>query len=229
MKKEENIVKDFGSIEVPSKWDDINLEKYQRIEKFYEDKDKEFNMIDVLDILIDKDRDYIIGLPSEFIDIIFAHLMFLQTPPNFGKSTNKIEIDNEVYSINVQEKLRVGEYVAVDSVIKADKHNYAAILAILCRKNNELYDSTFENEVLEERIKMFERQPITKVMPLIAFFMDCYILLETPTQISLQIREVISHIRSNIETSVKNGEVSKRCMKSQMKKLKKLEKSINSI
>lgn len=227
MKKE--VIKDFGSIVVPSKWEDITLSKYIEIEKFYENKDEQFNIVDVLDILIDKDRDYINSLPSDFIDIIFAHLMFLQTPPIVGEPTNKIEIDGDTYSINVQEKLRVGEYVAVDSVMKGDKHNYTAMLAILCRKDGEIYDSKFENEVLEDRIKLFEKQPITKILAVIAFFLDLYTMLEMPTQLSSQIREAINLTRQDIENLQKNGGVSKRYMKSLMKKLEKLEKSINSI
>ena len=227
MKKE--VIKDFGSIVVPSKWEDITLSKYIEIEKFYENKDEQFNIVDVLDILIDKDRDYINSLPSDFIDIIFTHLMFLQTPPIVGEPTNKIEIDGETYSINTSEKLRVGEYVAVDSVMKGDKHNYAAMLAILCRKEGEIYDSKFENEVLEGRIKMFEKQPITKILAVIAFFLDLYTMLEMPTQLSFQIMEAINLTRQDIENLQKNGEVSKRYMKSLMKKLEKLEKSINSI
>ena len=166
----EEIIKDFGSINVPDSWDKITLKKYQEIEAYYENKDENFNIMDVLDIMIDKDRDYINSLPSDFLDIILNKLSFLSEKPDFGEPTNKIKIDNEDYIIHFEQQLKVGEYIAADTIMKNDKHNYAALLAILCRKDGELYDSKFENEIVEGRIKMFENQPVIKVMSLIQFY-----------------------------------------------------------
>ena len=225
----EEIIKDFGSINVPDSWDKITLKKYQEIEAYYENKDDNFNIMDVLDIMIDKDRDYINSLPSDFLDIILNKLSFLSEKPDFGEPTNKIKIDNEDYIIHFEQQLKVGEYIAADTIMKNDKHNYAALLAILCRKDGELYDSKFENEIVEGRIKMFENQPVIKVMSLIQFFFLLSNILFLPTLLSSSIEEAISLTRKNIETSHQNGTISKRSMKSLMKKLKKLEKSIKCI
>lgn len=229
MKNNEEVIKDFGSWNVPTSWNEITLKKYQEVERFYENKEDNFNVIDVLDILIDKDRDEINALPAEFLDTILTHLIFITTTPEVGEPTNKIVIDGETYRINIENKLKVGEYVAVDTAIKGDKHNYAAILAILCRKEEEKYDSYFENEVLEERIKLFEKQPVINILPLINFFINCFIISQIPSQLSLKIEEAINHTRNSIENSHKNGEISKRCMKSAIRKLQKLEKSIKCI
>ena len=94
--EDKDIIKDFGSVTVPTKWEDIILKKYQEIESYYEDKDSNFNVIDVLDILIDRDRDYINSLPAEFIETILNNLLFLSTSPEVGESSNKIVIDGEV-------------------------------------------------------------------------------------------------------------------------------------
>lgn len=227
--EDKEIIKDFGEWKVPSKWDDITLKVYQEIEKYYKDKDEKFDVRDVLHILTNKTDDEINELPAEFLDTILTHLIFLTTTPDVGEATNKIVIDGETYTANVSEKLKVGEYIAVDTLVKDDAHNYAAILAILFRKEGEKYDSHFENEVLEDRIKMFEEQPVVNVLPLVNFFINCYITLQTPILLSSRIEEAISLTRSNIESLHKSGEISKRSMKSAMKKLKKLEKSINSI
>ena len=228
--KEKDII-DFGKINVPSSWDDITLEKYQRIEEYYDtiSGDSKFNIMDVLDIMIDKDKDYIMSLPSEFVDMILDKLSFLQTPMEEIEPSPQIEINKELYTINLQNKLKTGEYIAADTVLKTDKHNYASILAILCRKEGEIYDSKFENEILEHRIKMFEKQPITKIMPIIAFFLNYCVTLQMPTLLSSKVEEAINLTRSNIENSAKDGEISKRSMRSLMKKLSKLEKSIKSI
>lgn len=220
---------DLGSVEVPTSWNDITLKKFQDIERYYDDKDRQFNVIDVLDILIEKDRDYIMSLPEEFLNIILERLSFLQTKPEEKEPRNWVDIKGERYTVNTQNKLKVGEYVAADTAMKADKYNYAAILAILCRKDGEVYDSKFENEVLEDRIKMFEQVPITDVLVIIGFFLHLYMTLVIHSQLSSTIREGIDLTRNNIETSHKNGELSKHSMRSLMKKLKKLEKSLDNI
>lgn len=229
MKDNEKDIIDLGSVEVPTSWNDITLKKFQDIERYYDDKDRQFNVIDVLDILIEKDRDYIMSLPEEFLNIILERLAFLQTKPEEKEPRNWVDINGERYTVNTQNKLKVGEYVAADTAMKADKYNYAAILAILCRKDGEVYDSKFENEVLEDRIKMFEDLPITDVLAIISFFLTLYIASVTPSRLSSTIREGIDLTRSNIETSAKDGEISRHSMKSLMKKLRKLERSLDSI
>ena len=229
VKEEMPEIIDLGSWKVPTSWDEVTLKQFQEIEAYYDGTDKQFDARDVLHIFCGRSIDEINELPMDFVESIMGHLMFLQTKPEERKSTNKIEIDGELYVINVMEKLKVGEYVAVDTVMKADKHNYAAILGILCRKQGEIYDSRFEAEVLNGRIAMFERQPITNILPLVGFFLELYMILATPTLLSSRIREAIDLTRKDIETSVKNGEASRRSMKSVMKKLRKLEQSLDSI
>ena len=228
-KKINEEVIDFGSITVPTSWDEVTLKQFQEIETYYNGTDREFDARDVLHIFCGKSVDEINELPMDFIEKIMGHLMFLQTKPEDKEVTNKIEIDGETYVVNVMEKLKVGEYVAVDTVMKSDKHNYAAILGILCRKHGEIYDSRFEAEVLNDRIAMFERQPITKIMPIVGFFLQLYMISATPTLLSSRIREAIDLIRKDTEISAKNGEVSKRSMKSVLRKLRKLEQSLDSI
>lgn len=223
----ENII-DYGSVTVPKNWDELTLKKYQDIEKYYEDKEDNFNVIDVLDILIDKDRDYIQSLPAEFLDTILTHLVFLSTTPEVGEPTNKIVIDGEEYSINIMEKLKVGEYVAVDTVLKADKHDYSSILAILCRKKGEIYDSRFEAEEFEKRKEMFEKQSVTKILPIIGFFLNLFIVLERHSQLFTVVEEGINLIQQSIKNSEKIGASRKLYLNWQVKKLKKSLKSIKS-
>ncbi|WP_406535467.1 hypothetical protein [Methanobrevibacter sp.] len=219
----------FGVIKVPTSWDEVTLLQFEKINEYYQDKEKTFNVVDVIDIFIDKDKDYIMSLPAEFLEIILDKLKFLSTEIETKEPSNKIEINNEVYQINFMEKLKAGEYIAVEMATKDNNFNYASVLAILCRKENEIFDSTFENEVLPNRVALFEKQPITKIIPLISFFMNCYILSVLPSQLSIQLKEGINQERKNIESLYESGQVSRRSMKSAMKTLKKLEKTINGI
>ena len=226
MDKNENII-DLGVWNVPSSWDEVTLKQYQEIERYYDGKDKGFDIREVLHILTNHTEDEINMLPLEFLEKIMGSLSFLQEPIKEEEPRNWVEIDGERYTVHTEQQLKTGEYIASDTALKGDKHNYAGILAILCRKEGELYDSKFEAEVLESRIGLFEKQPITKILCIIGFFLQLYITSMTPTLLSSKVREAIDLTRKDIETSAKNGEVSKRSMKSAMKKLKKLEKSIN--
>ena len=219
----------FGDWNVPTSWDGISLKKFQEINKYYSDKDKEFDVREIIHIMTDKTIDEVNELPAEFLQIIMEKLSFLQVEPEQQEPTNKIEINNEIYQINFMEKLKAGEYIAVEMATKDNNFNYASVLAILCRKENEIFDSTFENEVLPNRVALFEKQPITKIIPLISFFMNCYTLLVTPSLLSIKVREAINLERENIQNLRKNGEVSAHTMRSVMKTLKKLEKTINGI
>lgn len=224
-----NDIIDYGEWTVPTSWDDITLKTYQEIERYYEDKDKDFDLREVIHIITNHTIDEVNALPVEFLDSIMEKMAFLQESPSDKKPVNYIDIDGEVYTVHTENKLKVGEYIAADTAMKGDKHNYAAFLAILCRKDGEIYDSKFENEVLEDRIKMWEKQPVTKILPVVGFFLNLYIALQMPTLLSSKVMEAIDLTRKDIETLQKNGAISKRSMKSAMKKLKRLEKSISTI
>lgn len=220
---------DLGSITVPDSWEKVTLKQFQEIERYYSDKDATFNVIDVLDILIDKDKDYIMSLPAEFLDIILSKLSFLSVQPEIDNPTNKIVIDGVEYHIDIQSKLKTGEYVAVDTVMKADKHNLAAVLAILCRKDGELYDSKFENEILDDRITLFEQQPMVHIFPLLSFFLSCYIASGTLSQSYLKVEEALNLTQMHIDSLEKIGVFKKLYLNWQMKKLRKSLKSTKHI
>lgn len=227
---EENNVIDYGKWIVPTSWNQITLKQYQEIEAFYDNtENKSFDVREVINILCNKTIDEVNALPVEFLDDIIEKMSFLQTKVTEEEPTNTLTINGEKYVVNIQNKLKVGEYVAVDSIIKDDKHNYAAMLAILCRKEGELYDSKFENEILEDRVHMWEQQPITDVLRVISFFLQCYMISATPILLSSKIKEAIDQERENILNLRKSGDLSMFSTKRAIRKLKKLEKSIKNI
>ena len=228
MANEENVI-DLGVWNVPTSWDEVTLRQYQEIERYYEGKDEHFDVRKVLNILTSHTEDEINMLPLEYLEEIMEKLNFLSSLPKEEEPRNWCEINGERYSVHTEQKLKTGEYIASDTALKGDKHNYAAVMAVLCRKDGELYDSHFENEVLEGRIKLFEEQPITKILPIIGFFLRLYLTSMSPILLSSKARELVDLTRKDIETLQKSGELSKRSMKSAMKRLRKLEKSINTI
>ena len=228
MANEENVI-DLGVWNVPTSWDEVTLRQYQEIERYYEGKDEHFDVRKVLNILTNHTEDEINMLPLEYLEEIMEKLNFLSNLPKEEEPRNWCEINGERYSVHTEQKLKTGEYIASDTALKGDKHNYAAIMAVLCRKDGELYDSHFENEVLEGRIKLFEEQPITKILPIIGFFLRLYLTSMSPTLLSSKAKELVDLTRKDIETLQKSGELSRHSTKSLMKKLRKLEKSINTI
>ena len=222
MKKE--IIKDFGEWNIPTSWDDLDLKRFQEIERYYSENEGAFDGREVLHLFTNKTVDEINELPIEFTEMLLDKMSFVTTKPEVSEATNKVVINGETYMVNIANKLKTGEYVAVDAVLKSDQHNYAAILAILCRKDNEPYDSKYENEILPSRIEMWEKQPITKVMPIINFFLNLYIALEMNSRLYLEVNEAINLTQRNIETSRKNGELSALYTKLLKRKLNKLRK-----
>ena len=220
---------DYGEYNIPTDWNQVTLKMFSDIERYYGDKDKKFDAREVLHIFTNKSIDEINELPVEFVEILMDKLSFIQESPKEKEPSNKIKVDGETYIINIMEKLRTGEFIAVDSVLKDDKYDYASILAILCRKEGEAYDSKFEAELFEDRRKMWERQPITSILPLISFFINCYIMLETPSQVSSLVEAELNRIQKDIETLRKDGALSALSTKLLKRKLKKLKKSIKCI
>lgn len=217
---------DFQEWIVPTDWSMVTLGMYQEIERLH-DSDKEFDIRDYIHILCNKTEDDVNALPLEFLEKIMEKLSFIQEPIKEIEPSNKLKIDGIEYSVHTEQQLKTGEYVAASTVLKEDKHNYAAILAILCRKEGEAYDSTFENEVVEDRIKMFEKESIVNVLSIINFFLSCYITSEIPIQLSLEVEEAIRRIQQSLDNSDKIGVSKKLYLKWQMRTLRKSLKSIS--
>lgn len=223
------VVKDFGEFIVPEKWEDLNLKQFQDIMRLYEATDNKPDIIDLISILVNKSKDEIKMLPMDFIDKIMVRLMFLNEPIKTDNS-NKITIDGEEYIINHMEQLKFMEYVDVNTLLDNDKLNYAGILSILCRKKGEIYNDDYINNVLPSRLEMYEKQPVTNIMPLIGFFLLLSSSFETRLQLFLtEGKSQINLLLKDIEDSLKNMGFKKYSMIYPMIRLRKLKKLVNNI
>lgn len=229
MADEKNIV-DFGEWIVPSNWNEITLKKFQAIQDYYEgiSGDTHFDIRQILHILCDKTIDEVNQLPSEFLDMILEKLTFLQEQPKQDEPRNYIKINGEEYKIHFENQLKTGEYIAADTVLKNDKNNIALLLAILCRKEGEIYDSKFENEIVPQREKMFEEQKVMDVMPIAAFFLTLYGQSVMLTQLYMVVEDALNNTRNSIESSEKLTVFKKLYLKWQITRLQKSLKSTNN-
>lgn len=182
MAKKKEILYDFGEWNIPEKWEDVTLEKFTKLMSKTENGVNDVR--DVIAIMADRTMEDVNLLPVDFVESLMARLTFLNKSPEY-ENKNEIIIDDEVYHINVLEKLKFGEYVDVNSAIQGDNLNYAAFLGILCRKEGEEYDDDFIANKLDERIEMFNKQPINKILPVIGFFLALFATSETCSQLFL--------------------------------------------
>ena len=224
----ENII-DFGEWNLPKGWNELTLKQFQDIERYYADKEKDFDARDVLEVFTDHSRDEVDQLPIEFVERLLGALKWLSESPNIGEPRPYIDIDGERYEVNVREKLKTGEYVALEMVRKADEYNYAAMLAILCRKTNEIYDSKFENEVLPSRIELFEKQPMMKAMSIVFFFLNLFATSQMTSLLYSQVEEALNLTAQNLDSSRKIGAFKKSYLKWQIQTLRKSLKSMKHI
>lgn len=219
----DNII-DFGKWDLPKSWDEVTLKQWQEISKYYKENENA-DIRDIVHIMANKTKDEVNALPIDFLQLILEKLSFMSESPTYSEPTNKIEIKGETYQINFQNKMKTGEYVQSDSVIKQDPYNFAAILGILCRKEGEAYDAKFENELLDDRIAMFENVSVLKALPVMSFFLNLWMMSNLPSQLYSKVEEAASLIQSNIENSPKIGVFKRLYLKWRMRNLLKSLKS----
>lgn len=229
-RKETVVVKDFGNITVPTSWDEITLGQFVKLMRLQEEEGKEEpSIVDIMAVLTDTDKKYIYSLPSDFANTIMAHLLFLNEPLK-EEPKAEVEINGDVYKINYMEKLKFGENVDATTVMDSDKFAYADLLAILCRKEGEAYDDEYIANRYNSRVEMWNNQPITKVYPLITFFLTLHAMSGKHLEQYLTTTEdQLLQLVRDIKNSAKRGDGLKLSMTSRMKvwwKCRKLEKCI---
>ena len=260
---------DFGSITVPTKWEEVTLqmlsdylalskEKEEALEKdkaqaerdkteMPNEKDEKYNITDkdLLKCFTDFDMEKYDILPVELYNSIMSNFSFVLEDMPQWKPSNHLSYNGMEFVINTMEALKVKEYEDAEMILRNNIYDYPSLLAVLCRKVtgtktdnvtglswevNEAYDSEFANKIFDARREMFAKMPITKVMPLINFFLlrglECNNLSQNSiTTLGRQLDEVVG----NMLDSINSMGLRKWLYLPQMIKLKKYKKSINSI
>ena len=89
-----------------------------------------------------------------------------------SEPSNIVELNGEIYKIDYLKDLKTLEYIDANMTLKEDSYNFGQLLAILCRKDNEVYDDDFIANKLDDRIELFNNASIVKTKPLIDFFVN---------------------------------------------------------
>lgn len=231
-RKKEEVVKDFGKIKVPTKWEEVTLGQFEKIMRLTGGESKRVDVMSLLSILTGQDEDYINSLPASFVETLMAHLIFLNdNPRTYDHTASQIKIGDDFYSIHFLEELKFGEYVEVNESIKNDPLDYSSILAILCRKDGELFDEDYVANRFKKRKEMFQEQPVTEILPLIGFFLKLFLISRANSQGCLtELESATSQLLQHTNSSVSNGDGEKRSLSWRMRttrKLKKLNKAMS--
>lgn len=223
---------DLGKHKVAEKWEDITLFQWQEyLRKVGETENNKISIIDTILSFSDISREELMVMPTDVLKIIINKMSFLNEEPD-QTPVDKVEIDGVMYHINFMEKLKVQEYLDVNTILDGDKYNYAMMFAVLCRKYEEVYDDEFVSTKLDERIKMFENMPVTKALGLIAFFLILFLQYQKLSQNSLVLEEgkrTAQELVKNIESSLSLMDYITLSKVRQIIKLRKLKKSIECI
>ena len=222
----------LGQYHVAESWDDVTLLQWQNyVRQASESEDNSVNIICTLEAFSDIPRSVINQLPTDLFESVIGRLKWITETPD-QTPTQSVVINGEKYSINVMEKLKVKEYLDLNTVIENDKFNYSMIFAILCRKQGEEYDEEFISDKLPDRLEMFEQMNCVDGMKLIAFFLTCWVELETRSRNSLvvqAIKEDAQKLVKSIRSSLKPGVCTTVLHLREIIKLRRLEKSLNKI
>jgi hypothetical protein len=161
MKIEFNDVK----MEIPESWEEIKLSTY---EKFYlQSPATKQEQVMFVAGLCGIDANILMESPVQVFNTIAGVVDFVfdsELPPS-----NVAKIDGVAYSVSFADKLTLGEWVDVESVIGGEsEHKLSELLAILCRPIGEKYNP----DLAGERVEMFKNLSCGKALPLIGFFLS---------------------------------------------------------
>lgn len=149
---------DFGSITVPTKWEEVTLqmlsdylalskEKEEALEKdkaqaerdkteMPNEKDEKYNITDkdLLKCFTDFDMDKYDILPVELYNSIMSNFSFVLEDMPQWKPSNHLSYNGIEFVVNTMEALKVKEYEDAEMILRNNMYDYPSLLAVLCRK-----------------------------------------------------------------------------------------------
>ena len=206
---------------VPESWDDVTLGQYEKWFDYVADtKMKEVELVSLISTI---PFDLLSTLPLSFYTDVLNMVSFTFAGNDF-KPSNKIVIDDAVYSVSVKDELTLAQYVDVEATFEEEGNDsrLSEILAIVCLKKGEKYDS----KILKERKKSFQDLKMNEVFPLLAFFLQLKKNLLMITTFYSKVVEQANQFASLIRTSAENGDGIRLLPKLQMMKYRSLMKSL---
>lgn len=180
-------------INVPESWDDITLGVYEQFHKKKPTTHRE-RVAQIAEVC-SLDPKQLLDWPTE----VFNHVVHIAgfifaddlTPPS-----PFIEVDGVRYYVPLEDALTLGAYVDADDVQKNSDAVLSNVLAIVCRPAGEAYDC--DNN--EARAAMFAALPVSKVLGVLAFFLQYRQALNKRIEVFSNLVQVADQLPQNIKS-----------------------------
>lgn len=161
-------------INVPQSWEDIKLGFY---ETFYKTKPVTTReRVAFVATVCKVDPEVMLAWPAQVFDMIVGYVGFL-FQDNPAAPSPYVTVDGTRYIVPIEEDLTLGAWVDADDAQKSETAVLSTVLAIVCRPAGEPYD--YKNN--EARAAMFAALPVSEVLGVLAFFLQCANVLKRRT------------------------------------------------
>lgn len=184
---------------VPDSWDDVPLGVYETF--CGDDPATARDRVALVAKICGVDTDLLLSWPAEIFNRIVGLIGFL-FKDNPASPNSAVEIDGVRYVVPMEDELSLGAWVDADAVQKRGERILSGVLAIVCRPSGEKYDDR-NNEMREA---MFAALPVSKVLPVLAFFLQCKTVSDLRTEAFTRMEEILDLLPRNFATFVRRGD-----------------------
>lgn len=188
---------DEVKLEIPEGWKDIRLSEYEQW--YMSQPESRYEMITYVANVCKIDAKLLLDAPTQIFNTIYEAIQFVFNHDFEPK--NKCTINGTDYFISFADKLTLGEYVDVESIMEGDsKNKLSELLSIICRPIGEKYNP----DLTEDRINLFKNIGCDEALPLISFFLSKKKKSEEISNLYSKVTEGIDRYQKDIQTSVIN-------------------------
>lgn len=186
------------TVHVPQSWEDVKLGDY---EQYYKDKPETARQrAEFVAKILKLDVQVLLDWPAEIYNYIVEQIGFL-----FGDNPIQaqpyIEVNGQQYVVELEDRQTLGAWVDAEEAQKAGTAVLSTVLSIVCRPVGEKYDY----ERAEQRQRLFASLPVSKVLGVLAFFLQCKTDLDKLTAAYTKLQEIADRLPRNIKPFLKRG------------------------
>lgn len=165
---------------IPENADELTMDKFDKISTLIMANESDVltknTVIDITCIMTSLEKDTLMNQPREFFNYLVNRTNWVYTLKSDGfPLCDFIEIDGEKYSYEKSDDISLREWVDIDTILKQfpQEDKNAAILCVRVRKiQPDLSIEKYQTEFIEERLNKFKSLPVSKVFPLLNFFLS---------------------------------------------------------
>lgn len=187
----EEIIYDNVKMQVPESYDDVLLGDYETYYKMKRDTVED--RIAFVAAVLKVEPAQLLAWPIDVYTYAASKLEFLNLDNPYEPSAS-VEINGVKYFIDVEEKQSLGAWVDVEEAQRGDTV-LTEVLSILCRPTGQPYDT----ESAEERQKVFAAQPLSKILPVLGFFLQCSDALEANIKAYTKVGQAVNQLPKSVK------------------------------